>query len=137
MPDRVITSYSIHYTKLYEKEEEFVEQTRRICNARYPDINNGDYTAVIDQRSYDRLQATLEDARQKGARIINLFENQQPDVARRIFPPHLVLNVSEDMEIMQREVFGPLLPVKTYSEAQQVIDYIDSHHRPLASYNFV
>ncbi len=126
---------NVDYLLLPEgREKAFVDEARRICNERYPDINNGDYTAVIDQRSYDRLQATLEDARQKGARIINLFENQQPDAGRRIFPPHIVLDVTDEMEIMQREVFGPLLPVKTYREAAQVIDYIDSHHRPLAFY---
>ncbi len=115
-------------------EQAFVDEARRICNGRYPDINNGDYTAVIDQRSYDRLQATLEDARAKGARIVNLFENQQPDAERRIFPPHIVLDVTDEMEIMQREVFGPLLPVKSYSDHQAVIDYIDGHPRPLAFY---
>jgi coniferyl-aldehyde dehydrogenase len=126
---------NVDYLLLPEgSESAFVDAARRICNARYPDINNGDYTAVIDQRSYDRLQATLEDARQKGARVIDLFEDQQPDAARRIFPPHIVLDVTDDMTIMQREVFGPLLPVKTYREQAQVIDYIDSHHRPLAFY---
>lgn len=126
---------NVDYLFLPEGQEtRFIEEARRICNARYPDINNGDYTAVIDQRSYDRLQATLEDARAKGARIINLFENQQPDAERRIFPPHIVLDVTDEMEIMQREVFGPLLPVKTYSNRQAVIDYIDGHPHPLAFY---
>ncbi len=126
---------NVDYLLLPEgREQAFIDEARRICNTRYPDLNNGDYTAVIDQRSYDRLQATLEDARARGARIINLFEGQQPDASRRIMAPHLVLDVTEDMEIMQREVFGPLLPVKTYREPQDVIDYIDANHRPLAFY---
>jgi len=126
---------NVDYLFLPEGQEQaFIDEARRICNARYPDINNGDYTAVIDQRSYDRLQATLEDARAKGARIINLFDDQQPDAGRRIFPPHIVLDVTDEMEIMQREVFGPLLPVKTYRDRQAVVDYIDGHHRPLAFY---
>ena len=116
------------------REQAFIDEARRICNARYPDINNGDYTAVIDQRSFDRLMATIEDARAKGARVVNLFEDQAPDVSKRIFPPHIVLDVNDDMEIMQREVFGPLLPVKAYTDRQQVIDYIDDHARPLALY---
>jgi len=126
---------NVDYLLLPEgREEAFVAEARRICNQRYPDINNGDYTAVIDQRSYDRLQAALEDAVSKGARVVNLFEGQQPDASRRIFPPHIVLDVTDDMEIMQREVFGPLLPVKTYRDRQEVVDYIDGHHRPLAFY---
>ncbi len=116
------------------KEEAFVAEAKRICNARYPDINNGDYTAVIDQRSYDRLQETLEDARSKGARIINLFEDQQADASRRIFPPHVILGATDDMLVMQREVFGPLLPVKTYRTRDEVVDYIEAGHRPLAFY---
>jgi coniferyl-aldehyde dehydrogenase len=126
---------NVDYLLLPEgKQDEFVADARRICNARYPDINNGDYTAVIDQRSYDRLQGALEDARNKGARVINLFENQQPDAQRRIFAPHIVLDVTDDMEVMQREIFGPILPVKTYRDQDEVIDYIDAHHRPLAFY---
>jgi coniferyl-aldehyde dehydrogenase len=117
-----------------DAEEAFVAEARRICNERYPDINNGDYTAVIDQRSYDRIRDTLEDARAKGARIINLFEDQQPDASRRIFPPHLILGATDEMTVMQREVFGPLLPVKTYRNREEVIDYIAGHHRPLALY---
>ena len=119
---------------LQDKVEGFLEEARRIANERYPDINNGDYTAVIDQRSYDRLQLTLEDARSKGARIINLFEDQQPDAQRRIMAPHIVLDVTDDMDVMQREIFGPLLPIKTYRDRQQVVDYIGDNPRPLAFY---
>ena len=118
------------------REPEFVAEARKIANARYPDINNGDYTAVIDQRSYDRLQAALADAKAKGATVINLFEGATPNASRRIMPPHLLLNVTEDMEVMQREIFGPILPIKTYSNADEVVRYIGAHHRPLAFYVF-
>jgi coniferyl-aldehyde dehydrogenase len=118
------------------KVEEFVELARRIVNERYPDINGNDYTSVIDQRSYDRLTATLEDARAKGARAVNLFEGQTPDAALRKFPAHLVLDVNDDMDIMQREIFGPLLPIRTYRSKEEVVDYIGRHPRPLAFYAY-
>ena len=114
--------------------DSFVAEARDIVNKRHPDINNGDYTAVIDRRSYDRLQATMQDAIDKGATVVNLFEGQLPDASKRIFPPHLVLNVTDDMLILQREIFGPLLPVKTYKTKEEVVDYIDAHPRPLALY---
>ena len=117
-----------------DRVDSFVSEAKRVCNARYPDINGGEYTAVIDQRAYDRLQATLADARSKGAKIINLFEGQQADASRRIMPPHLVLGVTEDMDVMQREIFGPILPVMTYSSREEVVRYIGAHHRPLAAY---
>jgi coniferyl-aldehyde dehydrogenase len=84
---------------------------------------------------WTRLQATLEDAREKGATLINLAE-QIPDAKRRKFPPYLVLNPTEDMIVMQREIFGPILPIKTYADRQEVADYINSHDRPLTIYPF-
>jgi coniferyl-aldehyde dehydrogenase len=50
--------------------------------------------------------------------------------------PHVVFNVTEDMEIMQREIFGPILPIKTYSTREEVVKYVGDHHRPLAFYVF-
>lgn len=61
---------------------------------------------MIDQRQYERLQAMLADARSKGARVVNLCGAQAGDPARRIMPPQAVVNVSDDMDIMQREIFG-------------------------------
>jgi coniferyl-aldehyde dehydrogenase len=117
-------------------EDEFVGHCRRLFTERFPDINGQDYTSIIDERAFTRLQATLEDARTKGAVLINLAEQQDPDVKRRKFPPHLVLNPTEDMIVMQREIFGPILPIKTYTDRQEVADYINSHDRPLAIYPF-
>jgi len=116
------------------KTDEFVREAQRIANQRYPDINNGDYSAVIDQRSYDRLQDALADAKAKGGAIIDLCPQQRPDASRRIMSPKLVLNPTEDMLVMQREIFGPILPVMTYKTAHEVVDYIGERHRPLAFY---
>jgi coniferyl-aldehyde dehydrogenase len=117
-------------------EDEFVRHCRRLFAERFPDINGQDYTSIIDERSFTRLQATLEDARTKGAVLVNLAEQQIPDAKRRKFAPHLVLNPTEDMIVMQREIFGPILPIKTYADRQEVADYINSHDRPLAIYPF-
>ena len=117
-------------------EDEFAQHCKRLLNERYPDLNGPDYTSIIDARSFSRLEATLEDARAKGARLINLAEGQRPDPQLRKFPPHLVLNPTEDMQLMQREIFGPILPVRTYRDKQEVADYINSHDRPLALYPF-
>jgi coniferyl-aldehyde dehydrogenase len=118
------------------KEQEFVDHCKRLLAARLPDINGPDFTAIIDERSYGRLQATLDDARAKGATIVNLAEGQTADTKLRKFAPHIVLNPTEDMVVMQREIFGPILPVKTYANRQEVADYINAHDRPLALYPF-
>ena len=121
-------------------EQAFADEAQRVIAERYPDINHQDYTSIIDQRSYDRLQATLDDAIAKGARTVNLFEGHSPaspaNNTLRKFPLTLVFNVTEDMEIMQREIFGPLLPIKSYQNKQEVVDYINAHDRPLAFYPF-
>ncbi|MCX7175192.1 MAG: coniferyl aldehyde dehydrogenase [Proteobacteria bacterium] len=117
-------------------EDEFAGHCKRLLAERYPDINSPDYTAIIDARSYSRLEAALEDARVKGATLINLADGQRPNVESRKFPPHLVLNPTEDMQLMQREIFGPILPIRTYRDKQEVVDYINGHDRPLALYPF-
>ena len=118
------------------KSDEFVEHAKRLIAERYPDLNGPDYTTIIDQRAYDRLVATLDDARAKGATVINLAPDQKPDASRRKFAPHIVLNVTEDMTIMREEIFGPLLPIKPYRDPEEVIQYVNSHDRPLAFYPF-
>ena len=118
------------------RTDEFVDHARRLVAQRFPDLNSPDYTSIIDQRSYQRLTRALEDARVKGAPLFHLAPDQAPDPALRKFPPHLVLNVTEDMVLMQREIFGPLLPIKTYRDTEEVVTYINSHDRPLAIYPF-
>ncbi len=118
------------------RQDEFVEQGKRLIAKRYPDLNGPDFTSIIDERAFARLQATLEDARAKGATIVNLAEGQTPSANMRKFAPHVVLNPTEDMIVMQREIFGPILPVKTYRDRQEVADYVNAHDRPLAMYPF-
>ena len=117
-------------------EEAFEREAQRVIAERYPDINHPDYTSLIDERSYKRMQATLADAIAKGARVVNLFPGQTPNRALRKFPLTLVFNVTDDMEIMQREIFGPLLPIKTYRSREEVAAYVNQRDRPLALYPF-
>jgi coniferyl-aldehyde dehydrogenase len=117
-----------------DKVDDFVRIAREIVGQRYPDINGNDYTSIIDERSYRRLETTLEDARRKGARLVNLVEGQTPDRAQRKFPPHIVLDPTDEMDILQREIFGPLLPIKTYRTKEEIREYVTARPRPLAFY---
>jgi coniferyl-aldehyde dehydrogenase len=119
-----------------DKADEFVAHARRLVAARYPDLNNSDYTTIINPRAYDRLTAMLQDAGEKGATVVNLAPDQKLDIARRKLSPHIILDVNEDMTIMQEEIFGPLLPIKTYRNPEEVIEYVNSHDRPLSFYPF-
>lgn len=121
------------------QEEAFVASAQKSIATMYPKLkDNPDYTSVINQRHYDRLQGYITDARSKGARIVEINPanedfSQQP--AHKI-PPTLLLNVTEDMKIAQEEIFGPLLMVKSFARIDEVIDYVNAHPRPLALYYF-
>jgi coniferyl-aldehyde dehydrogenase len=117
-------------------EAEFIQHCQRLVAARVPDINGPDYTSIIDGRAYARLEETLRDAQQKGATLINLAPGQVPDTGLRKFPPHLVLGATDDMIVMQREIFGPILPVLAYRDRQAVVDQVNARDRPLAIYPF-
>lgn len=119
-----------------DKVEPFVKAAQQLVAARQPDIHGQDVTAIINEYACQRLLGLLDDARGKGARLINLAPGQSPDLLRRKLPPHLVLDVTDDMRIMQQEIFGPLLPIRTYRQPQQAIDDINRRDRPLALYLF-
>ncbi|MBV8800705.1 MAG: coniferyl aldehyde dehydrogenase [Alphaproteobacteria bacterium] len=122
-----------------EKSQEFVAAAGESVSAMYPTLKeNPDYTSVINQRHYDRLTSYLEDAKAKGAELIELNPARE-DFRQQPFwkiPPTLVLNPTEDMQLMKDEIFGPLLPVKTYEKVEEAIGYINEHPRPLGLYYF-
>jgi coniferyl-aldehyde dehydrogenase len=119
-----------------DKRDAFVAAAQRIVARRYPDITDRSYTSIIDEKSYRRLRATLEDAERRGARAVPLVPGATWNDALRKIPPQLVLDVSDDMTIMREEIFGPLFPVKTYRDLDEVIAYITQRDRPLGFYVF-
>jgi coniferyl-aldehyde dehydrogenase len=119
-----------------DRIEEFVDSVRGWVDKHCPDINSPDYTSIIDQRSFERLNESLADAEQHGATLINLSEGQEPTPGSRKLPLHLVLNTSDDMILMQREIFGPIMPVIPYKEPCEVLAYVNHRDRPLAFYPF-
>ena len=122
-----------------DKVGEFVEASQRAVAKMFPTLkDNDDYTSVVNQRHYDRLMGYLEDAKAKGAELVEINpadENfsQQP---HHKIPPTLVLNPSDDMAVMQDEIFGPILPVKTYNQVDEAIGYVNANERPLGLYYF-
>lgn len=119
-----------------EKRDAFVRAAKKIVPQRYPDPNDPSYTSIIDDKSYRRLRATLDDAAQKGATVIPLIDGAGFNDVQRKIPPHLILDPTDEMIVMQEEIFGPLFPVKTYRDLDEVIDYINRRDRPLGLYIF-
>ncbi|NNA58938.1 coniferyl aldehyde dehydrogenase [Pseudomonas koreensis] len=111
----------------------FVEAYRQVVNRFYPTLaDNPDYTAIINERQLARLNSYVSDATSKGALLIPLFEQGQ---GRRM-PHSLLLNVTDEMTVMQDEIFGPLLPIVPYQDLDQAFAYINQRPRPLALYYF-
>jgi coniferyl-aldehyde dehydrogenase len=118
------------------KVDAFVAVAREIVVARYPAIASPDYTSVIDDRSFERLVGALDDARARGARVIQLIPGAPFDRATRKLAPHIVLDAPADCELLQREIFGPILPIRAYDALETVIATINAGPRPLAIYPF-
>ena len=116
--------------------DEFVRMARSIVPARYPRIDSPDYTSIIDERSFDRLLHALDDARERGATLVQLVDGPAHDRATRKIAPHIVLDAPDDCLLMQREIFGPILPLRGYDALDAVIARINAGPRPLAVYPF-
>ena len=115
--------------------ERFTAAMRLAVAGMYPrTVDNDDYTSIVSDRHYARLEKLLEDAKAKGASVVELGE--KPDRARRRMPPVLVLGVNDGMDLMKEEIFGPLLPVVSYGSIDEAIAYVNRHDRPLALYWF-
>lgn len=122
-----------------QDERAVVENIRKAVAGMYPTLlDNPDYTAVANSRHVTRLQAYLDDARAKGAEIIAVNPAEEDFTASNSqkMPLHLVLNPTDDMKVMQEEIFGPILPVKRYASVSDAVEYVNAHDRPLGLYYF-
>lgn len=123
-----------------DKNDEFVEAARDAVAKMYPAglKDNEDYTSVVNQRHFERLQSSLEDARAKGGAIIeiNPADEDFSQQSHHKMPPYIVAGATDDMTVMQDEIFGPILPIRTYKDTEDVVAYINAHPRPLGLYYF-
>jgi len=124
MPEREIDAFS---KALIAKAEEF-----------YPTFaGNPDYTSIIADSHYARLQGLLEDAENKGAKLRTAGDDDTQVMAKeRRIPLTVVTNTTPDMKIMQEEIFGPLLPIVASATLEDSLQYVQERGRPLALYWF-
>ncbi len=124
------------YVLLHEAQvPAFIEAARNEVLQLYPGgAASVDYSSIINSRHYDRLQGYLEDAALKGAQVVALAGGTSE--SGRKLAPTLITGVNDTMRIMRDEIFGPLLPIVTYSSLDQALDYVADHPRPLALYYF-
>lgn len=123
----------------HDKVEGFVSAAQASVSKMFPTIkDNPDYTSIVAQRHYERITGYIDDARAKGARIVEL-KPEGEDLSQqehRKIAPTLILEPTDDMKVMQEEIFGPVLPVKSYRTLDEAIAYVNGKDRPLGLYYF-
>lgn len=122
-----------------EQEPGLIGALKESVSALYPTLlDNDDYTSVVNARNAERLRGYLDDARAKGAELIEVNPAAEDFAGSNgnKMPLTILRNVTDDMAVMQEEIFGPLLPIKTYDHIDEAIDYVNAHGRPLGLYYF-
>ena len=123
-----------------EKLHEVIAAAQKAVAEMYPRLlDNDQYTSVINERHFQRLQGYLTEAKERGVNTIAInpakedFDQQQ---GTHKIPPTLIPEPPNDLKVMEEELFGPLLPIRTYREFEETIDYVNANPRPLAAYYF-
>ena len=121
------------------KLNEAVAIAKDVIAEMYPTLlENEQYTAMLNNRHFQRMQKNIDDATERGAEVVAINpanEDFSVNPTQKI-PPTLILNPDDEALCMQDEIFGPLLPLKTYSKFEDAIAYINARPRPLAAYYF-
>lgn len=113
------------------KVDLFVDKLKAQLNKQHP--NGENFTSMSSDRGLKRMEALVADAKSKGAKVIETFKAKD---GTRAFGPIILLDVKDEMQVMQEEIFGPILPIEPYDTIDQAITVINSRPRPLAFYYF-
>ena len=122
-----------------DQTEEFVQHAKDHVAENYPTIkNNPDYTSIIHLNHFERLNELVQDAKSKGATVIEINPAQEDfsQQEHHKIVPTLILNPTDDMKVMKEEIFGPLMPVKTYKNFNETVNFINKNPKALALYYF-
>lgn len=127
-PDYVLTPRA----KLDATVEALANSVRRL----YPEIDStDDYTAIISPRHFARLKAMVAEAKDAGAKIIEIGSSNALDPQRKL-PLTIVVDPPQGLALMKEEIFGPILPVLSVAGREEAIQHINKGERPLALYWF-
>ena len=118
-------------------EDQLVTALQKQIQSFLPTLrDNQDYTSIINERHHARIQSLVDDAVAKGAKATSINAAGEDLGGTRKIAPTLLQNVSDDMVVMQDEIFGPVLPIVPYDTLEDAIRYVNDRPRPLALYYF-
>jgi coniferyl-aldehyde dehydrogenase len=115
---------------------DLVASIEAVVTKMYPTLEaNPDYTSIINDRHYARLRGYVDEAKARGVKVVEINPGKESLApGKRKFAPTLLVDPPEDLAVMQEEIFGPVLPIKTYGALSEAIDYVNDRPRPLALY---
>ena len=119
------------YVLVHEKvKDDFLKLLKETILESYGDdpLRSDSYACMVNDRHFQRVKSYLDDAVSKGAKI---HTGGKLDATARYIAPTVVTDVPEDSLLMQEEIFGPVLPVKSYHDLQEAIDFVNARERPL------
>jgi aldehyde dehydrogenase (NAD+) len=120
LKDNLLNELKENIHKMYDPKDKGVEKSK-------------DYARIVNVKHLKRIKNLLADAELKGAQIFwGGYVNEEDN----FFEPTIITGLSEEMEIMQEEIFGPVLPVISFSDLEEAINYINLKPKPLALYVF-
>jgi coniferyl-aldehyde dehydrogenase len=122
-----------------ERCDDFIAAVEQQFRRSFPTIlDNPEHCTIVNDKNYQRILGLIDDARAKGATVIEAAPPGEdlPSAAQRRIAPTILRDVTDDMEVMRQEVFGPVLSVLPYKQLDKVIDYLNARPSPLASYWF-
>ncbi|EGN75938.1 NAD-dependent aldehyde dehydrogenase [Idiomarina sp. A28L] len=114
-----------------------VAELTHAFTSMYPSFkDNTDYSWIINAKQFDRLHDVLQDAITRGANVTPINPQNESFSGTRIIPPTLITGATMEMKVLQSEIFGPVLPIITYREFSEALEYVRKGDRPLALYYF-
>lgn len=127
------TCIASDYLYVHEsKKEEFIQAMKHNISKSFgANPKEGAYCSIVNAKHFARVKRLLDDAVSKGAKIEN---GGDTDPSANYIAPTVLSNISNDMFLMQEEIFGPLLPVLTYKNLDDVIRFINANEKPLSLY---
>jgi aldehyde dehydrogenase (NAD+) len=109
---------------------DFIQRMKKYMREFYGENprESGNYTKIINERHFNRLELYLKDG--------DVIFGGKVDKDSLYMEPTLLDNVNEESRIMKEEIFGPILPILTYKNLEDVISYVNHNPKPLALYFF-
>lgn len=129
-PDYLFVHEKVYFSFL----EHFESTVNQFYNPDGKGIENSpDFARIVNKRHFERLSRLLEDALSKGAKILFGGDLNEADC---YISPTVLTDCTFDMQIMKEEIFGPILPIVSFKQDEEIVDYLQNEEKPLALYIF-